>query len=155
MVRKHHCHEIKNFEFYEYAKVEKQQQRQSSKKSSKSKRLLMPVDKRSQLLLKSGYSLHAIANATLKADTIKQERFETLRKSGWNNFVHKSGTLPAGLLRAALGTTNDLFSSGAGMLNKQLSKAFGGNGGGSSNGATKSKSQTANREPKTLPARSA
>lgn len=151
MARKHQFIEEKNFEIHEDTKQKKQRnqnqkknKRSSSNNNNSSKRLLIPVEKRSQLLLKSGHSMRDIAMAILKVETIKEERLETLRKSGWENFIHESGKLPKGLIKAALGTTNDWISSGAGLLSKQLNKAFGG-----------SNPTSTNSKPKTLQARSA
>jgi hypothetical protein len=134
--------DARNLEFFEYIRSEERRRN--------SKNLKIPADIRGQILLKSGYSIERIAGATLKADKIKEERFETLRKQGWDKFaiaIEQTGRLPAGIMKAALGTTGDILSSTGdlvkatggriantsgnivastiGGVGKQLSKTFG------------------------------
>jgi hypothetical protein len=151
---KHQKKETRNLEFYEYV-------RRSERKADRQK-LKIPVDKRGQLLLRSGYSIERIARATLKAEKAKEERMETLRKQGWDKFaaaIESSGKIPQGIFKASIGMTGEILSttgdivlstggrlvntggtivaSTLGGVGKQLSRTF---------GSTK---------PKTLQARSA
>ena len=90
----------RNLEFFEYC-------RQEERKADK-KKLKIPVEKRGQILLKAGHSIESIAEATLAADKIKEQRIETLKKQGWDGvaqFVAESGKVPKGIMKAALTTT--------------------------------------------------
>jgi hypothetical protein len=141
MASKHQNCEVRNFEMYEYTRnlerKQKQQQKNRNRNSTKRSSLtssslfMIPVEQRSQILLRAGYSIQAIAKTILRVQTIKDERLETLRKSGWDNFAMlamDSGKVPKGILKAALGTTGDIWAatigSGVVVVGKQLTKAF-------------------------------
>jgi hypothetical protein len=92
--------DVRNLEFYEYC-------RQSERRTDK-KQLKLPVEQRGHILLRAGYSIESIAEATLAADKVKEERLETLKKQGWDGvaaFVADSGKIPKGIMKAALTTT--------------------------------------------------
>mmetsp|Transcript_1397 Transcript_1397/g.2426 ORF Transcript_1397/g.2426 Transcript_1397/m.2426 type:complete len:182 (-) Transcript_1397:216-761(-) len=119
--------DVRNLEFYEYLRrTERRKDRQNLK---------MPMDQRSQLLLRSGCSVEKIAKAALKAEQAKDERLETLRKIGWDNFamaIETTGKVPKGIFKASIGMTGDLlnttggiFASTLGGVGKQLSRTFG------------------------------
>jgi hypothetical protein len=149
--------DVRCLEVYEFQKrVERKKKNRPEHTASRVKRI--PSDKRGQLLLQAGYTIHDIAAATLSADRVKEQRMDTLRKHGWDRFatiLDQTGKLPSGIMKATLGTTGDILSTtgdlvlatggllvnttmtGLGSAGRQLSKTFG------------------NTKPKTMPARSA
>jgi hypothetical protein len=66
----------RNMESYEYV-------RKGERKGDR-RQLIIPVEKRGRILLNRGYSIDQIAEATMNADEIKEQRQETLRKQGWD-----------------------------------------------------------------------
>jgi len=63
--------------------------------------LRLPVQRRAQILLSSGYSLEQIATAALNVAEIKKFRSESLKKQGWERaslLLENTGKLPKGLL---------------------------------------------------------
>jgi hypothetical protein len=155
MAMKHQHYEVRNFEMYEHTRnLDRKPKRQqhhknrhhhhqnnnssdSTKRSSKTTTFCIPVEQRTQILIRAGYSLHAIAKTILQVETIKEQRLETLRKSGWDNFAMlamDTQKVPKGILKAVLGSTSDIWSaasiggmlvtSGVVVVGKHLTKAF-------------------------------
>lgn len=54
------------------------------KKRKSRKKLVIPVHTRAQILLSQGYSLEAIATATLEADEINQGRMTSASNQNWD-----------------------------------------------------------------------
>lgn len=162
MGRKPLCKDVRNLEFYEYY-------RNIDKKKRDSRQLKIPVEKRGQMLLRAGFSIDAIAKATLKAEKIKEERMETLKKQGWDSMaqlLQNTGKIPKGIMKAALTTTGGvggvvlatrgrLVDAGGSIVN--TTGSIGGSimGGLGSAGRQLSKAMLGTAEPKTMQARSA
>jgi hypothetical protein len=75
----------RNLELYEYTRVN----RRSGKK------LMLPVFKRSALLLKAGYSIEEICAATEQVTVVHKQRAETLKQQnpgGWGRFNKRVAT---------------------------------------------------------------
>jgi hypothetical protein len=151
----------RNMELYEYV-------RKGERKRDR-RQLIIPVEKRGRILLKRGYSIDQIAEATMNADEIKEQRRETLRKQGWDRFgmvLESTGKIPRGVMKGVLGTTGDILATtgdivmatkgilvgGLASTGRQLSKTFGVS---SSNNKLGTTLQNADSKPKTLQARSA
>lgn len=96
----------RNLELFEFIRWDERR--------SDRKHLIIPVEQRGQLLLRSGYTIDQIANATVKADEIKEQRQGTLRKQGWDRMamvLETTGKIPKGIMRGVLGTTGDIIST--------------------------------------------
>jgi len=80
---------VVDIDFYEYCR--------SSQRKPATKKLLISVRRRANMLLSSGYSIEQIAGATLEVERVKKERADSLKSTGW--------TFTRDLLTGAVETT--------------------------------------------------
>jgi hypothetical protein len=101
----------RNLEMYEFVRREE--------RKTDRRQLLIPVERRGKLLLRIGFSIEEIAQATMDADETKEQRQETLRKQGWDRMaliLETTGKIPKGIMKGVLGTTGDILSTTGGLL---------------------------------------
>ena len=100
----------RNLDMYEYC-------RQDERKVGK--KLVLPVQRRAQILLRAGYSLEKIGNAVMEVEMIQKQRRETLSKQGWDRVaqvLESTGRIPKGLMKGVLGTTGDILTTTGGLV---------------------------------------
>lgn len=106
-----------DLDMYEYCKKNKSPTSNKERKR-RLKELQMDVPTRAQILLKAGYTLDEIANATLKVEQIQKQRQESISHNpppGWEtmtNVLEATGKLPKGILTA----TGNVMSATGGLL---------------------------------------
>ena len=86
---------VYDVDMYEYCRVERRPK----------KKLVIPVEKRGQLLMNAGYTLNDIADAAMQVQQIKKERFETLQNQGWDRFnmiLEASASIPKDVMKGVL-----------------------------------------------------
>jgi hypothetical protein len=100
----------RNLELYEYCRSERRQRKQ----------LAIPVQKRTHLLLKGGYSLEEIAESALTVASVKSHRRETIANQGWDRFniiMETTGKLPKGIMNGVIETTGGTFKRAKSIKN--------------------------------------
>jgi hypothetical protein len=81
----------RNLELYEHMRADRRGRRE----------LVIPVQKRGQILLRAGYSLEQIGDAAMKVDVMKKLRADTLKHQAWdraNMVLETTGKLPKEIL---------------------------------------------------------
>jgi hypothetical protein len=106
----------RNLELYEYTRQRRRTRRQ----------LAIPVDVRGQILLKMGYTIEELANATMEVEDVKRQRAESMRSSNMMDrtklVLTSTGELPKNVVNgmAKLFTVN---KTPATPIKPQINKA--------------------------------
>eukprot|EP00538_Stauroneis_constricta_P009180 CAMPEP_0119546396 /NCGR_PEP_ID=MMETSP1352-20130426/842_1 /TAXON_ID=265584 /ORGANISM="Stauroneis constricta, Strain CCMP1120" /LENGTH=190 /DNA_ID=CAMNT_0007591099 /DNA_START=63 /DNA_END=635 /DNA_ORIENTATION=- len=119
-------YETMELDVYEYSQSKMRKERKSSSSSSsqsssssssssRRKNMILPVQKRAQLLLSQGYSIESIASATLEADTISKERNMSVSKQKWDG-VNEMSERFGRFFRKSVSRRNSLTGSGSSSM---------------------------------------
>jgi len=77
------------------------------------KQLMIPVETRGRMLLRAGFSIYEIGNATMNVQLFQKLRAETVQNQGWKNvllLLETTGKLPFDVYNGSLQTTKDFFN---------------------------------------------
>jgi hypothetical protein len=113
--------------------------RQPKRRTSR-KELVMNIEKRANIVLNAGYSLHEIAAAALEVEAIRNSRRASLKTQGWERMVtmlESTGRVPVDVMKVILSSTGGMIALTTGGLLGSTGRSL------------------RNLEPKTVPARSA
>jgi hypothetical protein len=86
--------------------------RQPKRRTSR-KELVMNIEKRTNIVLKAGYSLHEIAAAALEVEAIRDSRRACLKTQGWERMVtmlENTGRVPVDVMKGILSSTGGMIA---------------------------------------------